>query len=202
MESQYKGTAQIIFYNQAMRARPIPFGEGEKQEVIYPEINEDGFSVYTGPKDFARLMITCHPDRFRLWRTKTLDAQRTNVANGATEWIKLYPWDYKKHLVKRIDPDNDEEILVPRFDWFEDRTGISIPRKDKPKVEEKPATTPPSSQKGVLDDLRDKAEKAGKLEKVEEYVLDFRVKIDKPKGMFSTDEFPELVKGIEKIIEE
>ena len=50
--------------------------------------------------------------------------------------------------------------------------------------------------------MREKAEKAGKLEKVEEYVLDFRVKIDKPKGMFSTDEFPELVKGIEKIIEE
>lgn len=200
MESQYKGTAQIINYNTKIRARPIPFGKSGKEEVIYPEKNEDGFDVYTGPKDFARLMLTCHPDRFRLYKTATLDAQRIDPGSGATQWIKLYPWFYKKTMVEVIDPDNDEKKYEPRFEWFEDKTGISVPRKDEPKPGVGVAP-PPNSQKGVLDELKAKAEKAGKLEEVEEYVVDFRVKIDKPKGMFSTDEFPELVKGIEKVIE-
>lgn len=204
MESQEKDIAFIIQYNQKVRARPIPFGKTGEEVVYYPELNEDGFAILKGPKAMARLLCAAHPDRYRLWRTPALDAQRFNP-NGALEWIKIYPWDYKKIMRIEIDPENGEQNKVYSYEWFEDRTGISLLRKDTPKPEEKPGVgvaPPPNSQKGVLDQLKEKAEKAGKLEAVEEYVVDFRVKIDKPKGMFSTDEFPELVKGIEKIIEE
>ena len=142
MESQYKGTAQFIQYNQKIHARPIPFGKTGEEEVYYPDKNEDAFDVYTGPKNFARLMITCHPDRFHLWKTPTLDAQKIDVGSGATQWIKLYPWYYKKEIRTKIDPENDEEVKYPVFTWFEDKTGISVSRKDAPKTEEKQKAPP------------------------------------------------------------
>lgn len=215
MEPQYSGEAQIIQYNipvekeedlkktdektdvvkkATIRARPIPFGEGENAKVYYPEKNDDGFPIIKGPKDLARLLITCHPERYRLYKTVPLDAQRINPGTGAVEWIVLYPWFYtKERVADGVDPDNDEQKYKTVIHWHEDKEGVTAGKVEKSKRK---------SQSEILNELKEKAAEKVGMDAVDEVVLDFRVEIEKPKGIFSTEEFPQLVKRLNKIIDE
>jgi len=209
MEAQYSGEAQIIQFNipveketgektdgveiATIRARPIPFGEGDKRKVYYPEKNEDGFPILKGPKDLARMLITCHPERYRLYKTAPLDAQKIDPANGAMKWIVLYPWFYTKESVADgVDPENDEQKFKTVIHWHEDKEGVSAAKVEKSKKK---------TQNEILDELKNNAAEKVGMDVVNEVVIDFRVEIEKPKGIFSTEEFPQLVKRLNKIID-
>lgn len=126
---------KVIHYNLDFRAREFPCDD----EVYYPEVNKDGFPVYTIPKKLARMILVHHPDRYRLYRSMSLDISYTEPGTGANRYKKIHPWFYTKQTKQTgIDPENNEAIYGTVFVWFEDPHNHSVRSK---KIEITPVKT-------------------------------------------------------------
>lgn len=114
---------KVILYNLDFKPREFPCDD----EVYYPEVNEDGFPVYTIPKKLARVILVHHPDRFRLYKSKSIDVSFTNPGTGANEYKKIHPWYYtKKKEAAGEDPENKEKLFMDVFVWHEDPKNNSV----------------------------------------------------------------------------
>ena len=125
MNPSYTGTVTIIQFDTTVKARWIPWDNNDgKGEVVYnPEPNEDGFFLLKDiPIRLAKLLLGCHPTRYRLYYVdgqKPVVGQKTNPGTGANEIITLYPWRYEKttYYVNPNDP-NDHRKKTD-YKWIE-----------------------------------------------------------------------------------
>jgi len=84
----------------------------------------NGFQVAIVEPAHGQLMATGNPDRYRYYRSKSVDIQ-VPKPNGAIKWEKLYSWKYDK-VAMSVGTDDDGEILTDdngeiltkiRFEW-------------------------------------------------------------------------------------
>lgn len=84
-----------------------------------PEIDENGFYIYTLPIDDVRLKLRDKSDRYRLYGMDTIpvDIQKS-TPSGRNIWQKHYPYIYKK-VHKVVDPTAEVHEFEDKFEWIE-----------------------------------------------------------------------------------
>ena len=123
MNSDHVGTVKVVQFDGA---KPRVFTW--KDEQCFPVNDDNGFPVYDLEKNHAKVLVTAHPQRYRLLGGPALNAQISS-ADGSNSWSKLNPWSYAKRTVSDgIDRENGEEKFKEIFEWREDvnATGRTI----------------------------------------------------------------------------
>lgn len=122
--------------------------------VSRPEIDPNGFSVYTMPVEMAQEHLTCNIDgigadglplgpRWHLYQSEPLQAKKRDP-DGTSRWITYYPHYYTKYVRQVPDPENPGYMRNQVFFEFTER--LQAPwdfGPIDPTADNKPAETAP-----------------------------------------------------------
>jgi hypothetical protein len=162
------------------------------QYVAEPEIDENGFPIYTAPVAMVKDMISRMPTKFRLVEQRAPLVCRVEDANMGVKWVKFFPWSYKRETVQ----DKETGGHYWRYSWkeevIEDLTNLPMVTEGQPEpaaAPSAPVARPAPSMRQSLDALKAAASAVVGQDAVRGLEADFREQIKKPKGLYNREEY-------------
>lgn len=114
-----EGLVMVIQYDGSPA---IPLTDNGVMVSFY--VDDKGFPVYITSKKHARYICAARPDRYRLYRSVTLDVH-VKMPNGAMKYTKVTPWYYRAETVE-VGDIGEESSYETRITWFEDPSEKNI----------------------------------------------------------------------------